>query len=84
MRERFLSPLGVPCQAPPFGTLTAVDLKTHQLVWQLPVGTVEDTGPMGIRMGLPLPSVCQRLDQHLRPNLALCSLQERKTSTPRI
>lgn len=55
MRERFLSPLGVPCQAPPFGTLTAVDLKTHQLVWQVPVGTVQDTGPMGIRMGLPLP-----------------------------
>lgn len=50
-----LSPLGVPCQAPPIGTLTAVDLKTHQLVWQLPVGTVQDTGPMGIRMGLPLP-----------------------------
>ena len=55
MRERFLSPLGVPCQAPPFGTLSAVDLKTHQLVWQVPVGTVQDTGPMGIRMGLKLP-----------------------------
>ncbi|ARO15857.1 quinoprotein glucose dehydrogenase (plasmid) [Ketogulonicigenium robustum] len=55
MRERFLSPLGVPCQAPPFGTLTAVDLKTHALVWQVPVGTVQDTGPMGIRMGLQLP-----------------------------
>lgn len=55
MRQRFLSPLGVPCQAPPFGTLSAVDLKTHQLVWQVPVGTVQDTGPMGIRMGLKLP-----------------------------
>lgn len=55
MRERFLSPLGVPCQAPPFGTLTAVDLKTHKLIWQVPVGTVQDTGPMGIRMGLKLP-----------------------------
>lgn len=55
MRERFLSPLGIPCQAPPFGTLSAVDLKTHQLVWQVPVGTVRDTGPMGIRMGLSLP-----------------------------
>lgn len=55
MRQRFLSPLGVPCQAPPFGTLSAVDLKTHKLVWQVPVGTVQDTGPMGIRMGLKLP-----------------------------
>ncbi len=55
MRERFLSPLGIPCQAPPFGTLSAVDLKTHELVWQVPVGTVQDQGPMGIKMGLPLP-----------------------------
>lgn len=55
MRQRFLSPLGIPCQKPPFGTLSAVDLKTHELVWQVPVGTVQDTGPLGIRMGLPLP-----------------------------
>ena len=55
MRERFLSPLGVPCQAPPYGTLSAIDLKTRQLVWQVPVGTVQDTGPLGIRMHLPIP-----------------------------
>lgn len=55
MRERFLSKLGIPCQAPPYGTLSAVDLKTRQLVWQVPVGTVEDQGPMGIKMGLPIP-----------------------------
>lgn len=55
MRERFLSQLGVPCQKPPFGTLSAVDLRTHELVWQVPVGSVRDTGPMGIRMGLPIP-----------------------------
>lgn len=55
MRERYLSPLGIPCQAPPYGTLSAIDLKTHQLVWQVPVGTVEDQGPMGLRMGLPIP-----------------------------
>lgn len=55
MRERFLSPLGVPCQAPPFGALSAIDLKTHELVWQVPVSTVRDTGPLGIRMGLPIP-----------------------------
>ncbi|MCK0196743.1 membrane-bound PQQ-dependent dehydrogenase, glucose/quinate/shikimate family [Ancylobacter sp. 6x-1] len=55
MRERFLSQLGIPCQEPPFGTLSAIDLKTKKLVWQVPVGTVQDTGPLGIKMGLPIP-----------------------------
>ena len=55
MRERFLSAVGIPCQKPPFGTMSAIDLKTHKLMWQVPVGTVQDTGPMGIRMHLPIP-----------------------------
>jgi quinate dehydrogenase (quinone) len=55
MRQRFLSQLGIPCQAPPFGTLSAIDLKTRQLLWQVPVGTVQDTGPLGIKMRLPIP-----------------------------
>ncbi len=55
MRQRFLSKLGIPCQKPPFGTLSAVDLTTRKIVWQVPVGTVKDTGPLGIRMGLPIP-----------------------------
>jgi len=54
-RERFMSPLGVPCPAPPFGTLSAINLKTHKLVWQVPVGTVQDTGPLNIATGLKLP-----------------------------
>ncbi|MGB6103136.1 MAG: membrane-bound PQQ-dependent dehydrogenase, glucose/quinate/shikimate family [Pusillimonas sp.] len=53
IKDRFLSPLGIPCQAPPFGTMTAVDLKTRTIAWQVPVGTVQDTGPMGIKMTLP-------------------------------
>ncbi|KPH58194.1 glucose/quinate/shikimate family membrane-bound PQQ-dependent dehydrogenase [Novosphingobium sp. ST904] len=55
VKDRFLSALGVPCQAPPFGTLTAIDMKTRKIKWQVPVGTVRDTGPMGIKMGLPIP-----------------------------
>ncbi len=55
LRDRFLSKLGIPCQKPPFGTLSAINLATHQLVWQVPVGTVKDTGPMGIKMRLPIP-----------------------------
>ena len=53
-KNRFLSVAGIPCQAPPFGTLTAIDMKTQKIAWQVPVGTVEDTGPLGIRMHLPI------------------------------
>lgn len=53
IKDRFMSPLGIPCQAPPFGTMTAVNLKTQKIAWQVPVGTVQDTGPMGIKMTLP-------------------------------
>ncbi|TBU92715.1 glucose/quinate/shikimate family membrane-bound PQQ-dependent dehydrogenase [Phytopseudomonas dryadis] len=54
-KNRFLSAAGIPCQAPPFGTLTAIDMKTQKIAWQVPVGTVEDTGPLGIKMHLPMP-----------------------------
>ena len=49
------SPLGVPCPAPPFGTMSAIDLTTKKLVWQVPLGTVKDTGPLGIKTHLPMP-----------------------------
>jgi quinate dehydrogenase (quinone) len=49
------SPLGVPCPEPPFGTMSAIDLDTKRLVWQVPLGTVQDTGPLGIKTHLPMP-----------------------------
>jgi len=55
LRDRFLSQLGIPCQQPPYGTMSAIDLKTRKLAWQVPVGTVQDTGPFGIKMHLPIP-----------------------------
>ena len=54
-KNRFLSELGIPCQEPPFGSMTAIDMKTQKIKWQVPVGTVEDTGPLGFKMGLPIP-----------------------------
>lgn len=50
----FMSPLGVPCHAPPYGQLTAVDLKNRTILWQKPMGTVADTVlPFGIKAKLP-------------------------------
>lgn len=49
----FLSPIGVPCQQPPYGMLSAVNLKTHKLMWSKPFGTARDSGPFGLESHLP-------------------------------
>jgi quinate dehydrogenase (quinone) len=51
----FMSPLFVPCQKPPYGTLGVVDLKTREVVWNKPVGTTNESGPFGIGIKLSLP-----------------------------
>ncbi|MDG2003780.1 MAG: PQQ-binding-like beta-propeller repeat protein [Novosphingobium sp.] len=58
-QSTFMSPLGVPCQKPPFGTINALDLKTRKLVWSKSFGTSAMAGPFNfpsllpIRMGVP-------------------------------
>jgi quinoprotein glucose dehydrogenase len=39
-REPLLGPSGVPCTAPPWGALTAVDMNTGQIKWEVPLGTI--------------------------------------------
>ena len=51
----FMSPLGMPCNEPPFGMLTAVDLNTRKVLWEKPLGTSKDSGPLGLRTFIPLP-----------------------------
>ena len=43
-----LSPLGIPCEAPPWGHLTAIDLKSRKVLWQRPLGTSQDIAPLGV------------------------------------
>jgi quinoprotein glucose dehydrogenase len=50
----FLSPLYMPCQAPPYGTISAVDLRTQKLVWTQRLGTAASNGPLGIPSHLPI------------------------------
>ena len=44
----FLSRLGFPCKAPPWGKLAAVDLDGRKLLWEQPLGTTRDHAPLGI------------------------------------
>jgi quinoprotein glucose dehydrogenase len=50
----FLTGLGIPCQRPPYGFLTAVELKTGKVLWQHTLGNASNSGPFGIALGLPL------------------------------
>jgi quinoprotein glucose dehydrogenase len=45
-RGVLLSPLGVPCNAPPWGEISAVNIDTGELVWRVPLGQVPL--PLGI------------------------------------
>jgi quinate dehydrogenase (quinone) len=51
----WMSPIGVPCNEPPFGTITAIDLVTRKIAWQVPAGTAEKMGPFGIASHMPVP-----------------------------
>lgn len=53
--QPFMSLLAVPCQEPPYGLVSAVDLKTRKLMWQKPFGTARDSGPLLLSAILPIP-----------------------------
>jgi quinoprotein glucose dehydrogenase len=44
-RKALLSPWRLPCTAPPWGTLAAVDLKRNAIVWQVALGSTQDLTP---------------------------------------
>jgi quinoprotein glucose dehydrogenase len=41
-RELLLSPLGLPCNPPPWGTLVAIELATGEVRWEVPLGSMSD------------------------------------------
>ncbi len=52
----FLSPLGLPCRQPAWGYISAIDLKTNEIVWKKRIGTVRDSSPipLSFRLGMPM------------------------------
>jgi len=52
-----VSPWGVPCTPPPWGTLTAVDLATGRKRWEIPFGTTRGMAPWPFWLEWGLPSM---------------------------
>jgi len=55
-RDVLLSPLGAPCNPPPWGALAALDLKSRRILWQVPLGTTEDLLPLGLALHTGTPN----------------------------
>jgi quinoprotein glucose dehydrogenase len=55
VRMPLLSPLKAPCNPPPWGTLTAVDLVSGRTLWESTLGTTRDQAPfpMWLPFGAP-------------------------------
>lgn len=50
----FMSPLGLPCQAPPWGAIAGADLRTGKIVWMHRNGTVRDQMPSFLPIPFPM------------------------------
>jgi quinoprotein glucose dehydrogenase len=55
-RTMLASPLDIPCTTPPWGLLTAIDMRTGSFIWQRSVGTIQDVAPAivpNFELGMP-------------------------------
>jgi quinoprotein glucose dehydrogenase len=53
----FLSPLGVPCQQPPWGFVAGADLRTGEIHWKHRNGTTRDMTPLPLALPLGMPGI---------------------------
>jgi quinoprotein glucose dehydrogenase len=73
-REVLLSPLGLPCNPPPWGTLAAVDMNDGTIKWQVPLGLspyggfIKGVPSLGgpIVTGSGLVFIAAAMDNHIR------------------
>jgi quinoprotein glucose dehydrogenase len=55
-RDLLASPLGLPCNPPPWGVIAGVDLASGRIVWRRALGTTEDLAPGGIALPFGTPN----------------------------
>lgn len=53
----FLSPLGIPCQAPPWGYVAGADLRTGKIIYKHRNGTVYDMTPLPLPLKVGVPGI---------------------------
>ncbi len=56
-RDYLLGSSHLPCNPPPWGTLSAIDLNTGEISWQVPFGTVRDIAPVPIPINWGVPNL---------------------------
>jgi len=52
-----VSPLGVPCNSPPWGVLAAIDLKAGKIMWESTLGTLEELAPLNLALPFGTPTL---------------------------
>lgn len=57
MLAPLLSPLGLPCQSPPWGYVAGLDLTTLEIAWKHKNGTVRDSSPLPLPLPMGVPSL---------------------------
>ncbi len=57
IREVLMSPLGLPCNKPPWGKLSAVDLESGTLAWEVVLGNTRKLAPLGLSLDLGTPTL---------------------------
>ncbi len=55
--ELLRSPFGAPCSAPPWGTLTAVDLAAGEIRWEVPLGSLRGLAPWPLWFEWGVPNI---------------------------
>jgi len=56
-RKALMSPAGVPCTAPPWGKLVALDLAHGRIAWDVPLGSERDLAPWPLWATIGVPNV---------------------------